>query len=249
MKPVEIQKKAQALLQSESYDEKSLSWIAPLIDHTLLKAEATEAQIRGVCEEAIEYGFATVCVHLTHLKLVAELLKGTSVKPIVVVGFPLGSESTRVKVFETREALSMGAKEIDMVLAIGQAKEREWRKVYLDIRKVVLAAEKLPVKVILETSSLTTEEKIAASAVAKSADAAFVKTSTGFSTGGATAEDIALMRATVGPTMGVKASGGIKTPKDVLTMLAAGANRIGASAGPTLIGIKKGERKEGTGLY
>lgn len=249
MDPREIQKKAQELLQKDSYDEKNLAWVAPLIDHTLLKAEATESQIQKICEEALEYGFATVCIHLIHLKLAAKILHGSKVKPIVVVGFPLGSESTRVKVFETKEAVSLGAKEIDMVLAISQARDREWRKVYLDIRKVVLAAEDLPVKVILETSVLSQEEKIAASAVVKAAGAAFVKTSTGFSSGGATIEDVSLMRSIVGPTFGVKASGGIKTPKDVLAMLAAGANRIGSSSGSTLLGVKKSDRKEGTGLY
>ncbi|MCO5141966.1 MAG: deoxyribose-phosphate aldolase [Oligoflexia bacterium] len=249
MTPIEIQKKAIDLLASNSFEKENLAWTAALIDHTILKVETTKAQVQAVCEEALEYGFATVCVRLAHLKLAANLLEGSSVKPIAVVGFPTGAESTKEKVFETREALSLGAKEIDMVISIGQTKSHEWKNVFQDIAEVVLAAEKTPVKVILETCALTNEEKIAASAIVKSAGAAFVKTSTGFSTAGATVEDITLMRSIVGPVMGVKASGGIRTPKDVLTMLAAGANRIGASAGPALIGAKKADRKEGTSLY
>lgn len=204
--------------------------LARLIDHTLLKADARAADFEKLCREARAQGFATVCVNGSWIPFVAEKLAGSSVKPIAVVGFPLGAGTSSAKVWETLEAVSLGAQEIDMVLAVGRLKEQDHLSVFEDIRLVVEAAKPAPVKVILETCLLSTEEKIAGCVLAKMAGAAFVKTSTGFGVGGATVEDIALMRAVVGPEMGVKASGGIRTREDALRMIAAGATRIGASA-------------------
>lgn len=212
--------------------------LASFIDHTLLKAEATEAQLKQLCEEAKEYSFATVCVNSSRVKFCATLLKKlkAKTKPIAVVGFPLGAMLTSAKVFETKQAIKDGAKEIDMVLAVGQLKEKNYKYVLNDIRKIVLAAgKKIPVKVILETSLLDEEEKRIACSLAQEAGAAFVKTSTGFSTAGATEADVRLMREVVGAKMGVKASGGIRTREDALKMIAAGANRIGASAGVVMM--------------
>lgn len=208
--------------------------LAKAIDHTLLRADATPADVEKLCQEAMTWRFATVCLNSSHLPQASQLLKNTGVLPIAVVGFPLGTCSTETKVFETRWAIAAGAREIDMVIHVGflkSGREEDEIRVSHDIRAVAEAAKPYPLKVILETGLLTHPEKIRACRLAQQAGAAFVKTSTGFGPGGATVEDIQLMRETVGPEMGVKASGGIRTLADVLKMLEAGANRIGASAG------------------
>lgn len=209
--------------------------LAAKIDHTLLKPDATREEILRVCEEARKHHFATVCVNSTYVGLVADLLKGSSTKAIAVVGFPLGAAATATKAFEARESVRAGAQEIDMVLNIGALKSRDYTLVLEDMRQVVEASRPYPVKVILETSSLNEDQKIIGCALSKAAGAAFVKTSTGFGSGGATAEDIALMRRVVGPEMGVKASGGIRTYEDATKMIAAGATRIGASASVAIV--------------
>ena len=209
--------------------------IAPFIDHTLLNPDATREQVQKLCEEARRYGFATVCVNSSNIPLAARLLAGSSVVPIAVVGFPLGAAVTASKAFEAREAVRSGAREIDMVINIGALKSRDYRLVSDDIAAVVRASGPAPVKVILETSKLTDDEKIVGCALSKAAGAAFVKTSTGFGGGGATAEDVALMRRIVGDDMGVKASGGVRTTEDAQKMLAAGASRIGASASIAIV--------------
>ncbi|MDH3944539.1 MAG: deoxyribose-phosphate aldolase [Anaerolineae bacterium] len=204
-----------------------------MVDHTLLKPDATADQIAQLCYEARKYKFASVCVNPTHVKLCADLLKGTEVKVCTVIGFPLGASSPQVKAFETETALNDGATEIDMVLNIGALKANDLALVAKDIQGVVAlghAASSL-VKVIIETALLTDEEKVTACLLAKEAGADFVKTSTGFSGGGATVEDVALMRRVVGEGMGVKASGGVKDYADAKSMVEAGATRIGASAG------------------
>ncbi len=206
--------------------------LASMIDHTLLKPEATRAQVEQVCDEAKQHGFASVCVNPTHVRLCAQRLKGSPVKVCTVVGFPLGATLPEVKAFETQQSLEAGATEIDMVINIGALKSRDNDLVARDLAAVVRAAHagNALVKVILEVPLLTDDEKITACQLAQSAGADFVKTSTGFGPGGATAEDVALMRRTVGPTMGVKAAGGIRTLADAQKMIAAGATRIGASA-------------------
>jgi deoxyribose-phosphate aldolase len=209
--------------------------LAQLIDHTLLKADAIDSEFKLLCEEAIEYGFYSVCVNASKLNLVVPLLKDSNVKPIAVIGFPLGCSTSLSKAFETKDAVSKGAQEIDMVLNIGALKSGSFSLVQDDIQAVVEAAKPFPVKVILETAALTDEQKTIACALSKSAGAAFVKTSTGFGKGGATKEDIALMRKVVGENLGVKASGGIRTLSDALTMIEAGANRIGASSSVAII--------------
>ncbi|MBU2645852.1 deoxyribose-phosphate aldolase [bacterium] len=209
--------------------------LAALIDHTILKPEATEAEIRQVCQEAIEYHFKTVCVNSSNVAQVAEMLKGHPTLPIAVVGFPLGAAIAASKAHEAREAVKAGAREIDMVINIGALKTRNFRKVLVDIEAVVDAAAPYPVKVIIETSCLSQDEKIIACALAKAGGAHFVKTSTGFAASGATAADVALMRRVVGDEMGVKASGGIRTRADALNMIEAGATRIGASASVTIV--------------
>ncbi len=210
---------------------------APLIDHTLLKPEATADQIAQLCFEAKKHHFASVCVNPGHVKLCAELLKDTPVKVCTVIGFPLGATAPEVKVFETGNALKQGATEIDMVINIGALKARDLELVAKDIRGVVQASHAAGAltKVIIETSLLNDEEKVIACLLSKEAGADFVKTSTGFSTGGATVEDVALMRRVVGPDLGVKASGGIRTREDVEKMVQAGATRIGASAGVKIV--------------
>ena len=215
--------------------------LAARIDHTLLKPEATKDQIRRMCDEARKYHFATVCVNSSNVGYTAECLKGSTVKPIAVVGFPLGAASSASKAFEAREAIQNGAREIDMVINIGALKNRDYALVLEDIRQVVEASKPYPVKVILETAELNQEEKAIVCALSKAAGAAFVKTSTGFGSGGATAEDIALMRRVVGPEMGVKASGGIRTYEDAERMIEAGASRIGASASVAIVTRKKTE--------
>jgi deoxyribose-phosphate aldolase len=209
--------------------------IAPHIDHTLLNPDATRDQVEKLCDEARRYGFATVCVNATYIPLASRLLAGSSSVPIAVVGFPLGATVSAAKAFEAREAVRAGAREIDMVINIGALKSRDYRLVADDIGAVVRASSPAPVKVILETSKLTEDEKIVACALSKASGASFVKTSTGFGGGGATAEDVALMRRIVGDDMGVKASGGVRTTDDAKKMLAAGANRIGASASIAIV--------------
>ncbi|WP_075075295.1 deoxyribose-phosphate aldolase [Longilinea arvoryzae] len=211
--------------------------LAGLIDHTLLKPDATPDQIAQLCFEARKYGFASVCVNPTWVPLCAQLLQGSQAKVCTVIGFPLGATASAVKVFETQNAIDHGATEIDMVLNIGALKARDLDLVAKDIRGVVNAAHSRGpiVKVILETVLLTDEEKTIACLIAKEAGADFVKTSTGFSSGGATVHDVALMRRVVGPEMGVKASGGVRTFEDAEKMVQAGATRIGASAGVKII--------------
>lgn len=205
------------------------------IDHTLLAANASKTDILRVCGEARHLATASVCVNSCWVPLVAAQLAGTGVKTCAVVGFPLGAMSTPGKAAETRQAVLDGAEEIDMVLNVGFVKSGDWDAVQRDIAAVVEAARPAIVKVILETCLLTNEEKALACRAAKSAGAAFVKTSTGFSTGGATAEDVALMRKCVGSELGVKASGGVRTREQAEAMIAAGASRIGASASQAII--------------
>ena len=206
--------------------------IASYIDHTLLKPESTESQVIQLCKEAAEFKFASVCVNPTWVETAAAELTGTSVKVCTVIGFPLGASTPETKAFETTDAISKGAGEIDMVLNVGALKSGNTDLVKKDIEAVVNAAKgKAIVKVILETCLLTDEEKATASRLSKEAGADFVKTSTGFSTGGATVEDVKLMRQTVGPDLGVKASGGVRSLEDVEAMIEAGATRIGASSG------------------
>lgn len=211
------------------------SEIAGLIDHTLLKADATTDDVKKLCEEARKHRFASVCVNTSFVALCKRLLTGSGVMVCAVVGFPLGAMATGAKAFEAREAVRAGAEEIDMVINQGALKAREYRAVEEDIRKVVEAARPAHVKVILETGALNQEEKIIGITLAKVAGAHFVKTSTGFGPGGATAEDIALMRRLVGQELGVKASGGVRTCEDAEKMRAAGANRIGASASVAIV--------------
>ena len=209
--------------------------LASMIDHTLLKPGATHEDLVELCDEARRFGFATVCVSSGNVALCARLLEGCGVRPIAVVGFPSGTAATADKVRETREAISAGAAEIDMVLHVGRLKAKDYGYVESDIREVVQAARPRAVKVILETGALTRDEKVIACALAKAAGAAFVKTSTGFGPGGATAEDVALMRQIVGDDVGVKASGGVRTAADARRMVEAGANRLGASASVAIV--------------
>ena len=203
-----------------------------MIDHTLLRPEASKEQIRKLCPEAAEYGFHSVCVNSSYVYYCAGLLKGTDVKVCTVIGFPLGAASTAVKAAETRAAVSDGAGEVDMVIHVGMIKSGDWDYVRQDIASVVEAASgRAIVKVILETCLLTKEEIVEACKICKEAGADFVKTSTGFSTGGAKEEDVSLMRKTVGPDMGVKASGGIRSLEDAARMVKAGADRLGTSSG------------------
>jgi len=209
--------------------------LAPYIDHTLLKPEATPSHVREICRQAIEHRFASVCVNPIFVKLVATELAGSSVATCSVIGFPLGATPTAAKVSETRIAVAEGAVEIDMVIAIGMLKAGEHDYVRNDIAEIKRATGKGKLKVIIETCLLTDAEKETACRLAKEAGADFVKTSTGFSTGGATVEDIALMRRVVGPELGVKASGGIRTFDQAEAMIKAGATRIGASAGIAMV--------------
>ena len=206
--------------------------LAPMIDHTLLKPDATQDQVAQLCYEARKYHFASVCVNPANVKLCAQLLKDSGVPVCVVVGFPLGATSTEVKVFEAQQAVQDGASEVDMVINVGALKSRDYELVERDIASIARAchAGSAILKVIIEAALLTDEEKVIACQLAKVAGADFVKTSTGFGPGGAAVEDVALMRRVVGPTMGVKAAGGIRTYADAQKMIAAGASRIGASA-------------------
>jgi deoxyribose-phosphate aldolase len=220
--------------------------IAKIIDHTLLKPEATPAQIEKLCDEALEYGFASVCVNSVYVPLVAQKLAGSDVKVCTVVGFPLGAMSTASKVAETRIAIEAGAQEVDMVIHIGALKAEELSDFADDIAQVVAECQLNGAicKVIIETSLLTDAEKVIACRIAQQAGADFVKTSTGFNGGGATVEDIRLMRETVGAEMGVKASGGVRSYADAVALIEAGATRIGASSG---IAIVTGATDAGSG--
>jgi deoxyribose-phosphate aldolase len=211
--------------------------LARMIDHTLLKPDATPDQIAQLCFEARKHGFASVCVNPTWVELCAKLLEGSPVKVCTVIGFPLGATAPEVKVFETQNAIDHGATEIDMVINIGALKTRDLELVAKDIRGVVLAAHARGaiVKVIIEAVLLTDEEKTIACLLSKEAGADFVKTSTGFASGGATVQDVTLMRKAVGPEMGVKAAGGVRTFEDAEKMVKAGATRIGASVGVKII--------------
>ncbi|MFR5265992.1 deoxyribose-phosphate aldolase [Clostridium sp.] len=205
--------------------------IASIIDHTILKADATKEAVEKICKEAIEYKFASVCINPANVALCAELLKDSGIKVCTVIGFPLGANTSEVKAFETKDAIEKGANEVDMVINIGKLKDKDYDYVKKDIEAVVEVAKgKALTKVIIETCLLTDEEKVKACELAKEAGADFVKTSTGFSTGGSTPEDIKLMRETVGPEMGVKASGGVRSLKDAKAVIENGATRIGASA-------------------
>lgn len=212
-----------------------------MIDHTLLNSDAKSQDIERVCNEAMQYSFFSVCVNSSQIARVTQLLASSSVKPICVVGFPLGTGSTEAKAYECQKAIEEGAQEIDMVMNVGALKDKDYRFVFQDIEKVVLTARAIPVKVILETASLEREEIIASCTLAKAAQAAFVKTSTGFGKGGATEEAVRLMRETVGSQMGVKASGGIRTFEDAIQMIEAGATRIGASASVAIVTHEKSD--------
>lgn len=211
--------------------------MAATIDHTLLKPDAGETQIRQLCQEARTFGFASVCVNPTWVALCAALLAESPVKTCTVAGFPLGATLTSVKAAETSAVIGLGAQEVDMVLNVGRLKDGAYALVYDDIAAVVAAAHAhgVLVKVIIETGLLTDAEKVAASLLTQRAGADFVKTATGFNGGGATVADVRLMRRTVGSTMGVKAAGGIRTGADAVQMIAAGATRLGASAGVKII--------------
>lgn len=206
-----------------------------LIDNTLLKPEATAQEIKALCKEAKEYDFMSCCINPHYVSLVKEELKGSDVKVCTVIGFPLGQNTTETKVFETKKAIKDGADEIDMVINVGALKDHKDDFVENEIREIKKACGDHILKVIIETCLLTEEEKIRACLLSKNAKADFVKTSTGFSKGGATVEDIALMRKTVGNEMGVKASGGVRTHEDMLKMIEAGATRIGTSSGAKLM--------------
>ena len=214
--------------------------IAKYIDHTILKPEATVEDVKKLCKEAREYNFASVCVNGCYAALVSTELAGSDVKTCVVVGFPLGAMTKEAKAFETTDAIKNGANEIDMVINVGALKDKNYDLLKEDIEAVVNAAKgKAIVKVIIETCLLTDQEKVKVCEISKEVKADFVKTSTGFSSGGATKEDIALMRKTVGPDLGVKASGGVRDYKTAMDMINAGASRIGSSAGIAIVSESK----------
>jgi deoxyribose-phosphate aldolase len=217
--------------------------LAHKIDHTLLKPDATPDEIKELCIEAKKYSFASVCVNPGYVSLCSELLKGSEVRVCTVVGFPLGSTTTEVKKFETEQALKNGATEIDMVINVGRLKQGDYEYVENDVMQVVKAAKSghALCKVIIETALLTDQEKVRACLICKKAGADFVKTSTGFSKGGATVGDVALMKYVVGEGIGVKASGGIRSKEDAEAMIASGADRIGASASVKIVTEGKGE--------
>ncbi|MBI1296996.1 deoxyribose-phosphate aldolase [bacterium] len=231
-------------MSESSHLSASVEALASTIDHTALKPETNEAAIRKLCEEARQFGFASVCVNPTWVPLCAELLVNSPVKVCTVIGFPLGATLTSVKAFETTEAIAAGATEVDMVINIGWLKDGRDGDVRHDIAAVVSAARAADpdvlVKVIIETALLSEDEKRRASKLTQDAGADFVKTSTGFSSGGATVEDVALMRSVVGESMGVKAAGGIRTAADAQAMIAAGATRLGASAGVQIMRESQG---------
>lgn len=224
----------------QSYDKR---YIASLIDHTLLKPNATRNDIIKLCDEAKKYQFWSVCVNPCFVKFSKELLKETNVKICTVVGFPLGATTTSVKVYESKDAINNGADEIDMVININAVKSKEYNFVFDDIFAVREATKNKILKVIIETAYLTKDEKIKVCELAKEANVDFVKTSTGFAPYGATVEDVALMKSIVGEKIGVKASGGIRTLKDVILMIEAGANRIGTSSSVDIIEGKESNEK------
>lgn len=212
------------------------SRISSIIDHTLLKPDATEDDVKRICEEALTYDFASVCVNPCWVKLASQLLTGSNVKTCTVIGFPLGANTTEVKTFEAKNAINNGAEELDMVINIGALKSKKYDKVKQDIERIVeVAAPSVTVKVILETSLLTDEEKKKAAIIAMEAGADFVKTSTGFGPGGATVYDVKLLKGVVGNRIGIKAAGGIRTYEKALQMISAGAIRIGTSSGVQII--------------
>ncbi|MBN9647220.1 MAG: deoxyribose-phosphate aldolase [Terrisporobacter othiniensis] len=216
--------------------------IANMIDHTVLKAFSSKEDVIKVCKEAKEHGFFSVCINPTHIELAKQELEGSNVKVCTVIGFPLGANTSEVKAFETKDSIAKGAHEVDMVINIGALKDKNYDLVYKDIKAVVDAANKEAlVKVIIETCYLTDEEKKIACELSVKAGADYVKTSTGFGTGGSTPEDIKLMRDVVGPNVGVKASGGVRTTEDAIKVIDAGASRIGASAS---ISIATGEKTD-----
>lgn len=207
-----------------------------MIDHTILRPDATKENIIKLCKEAIDYGFACVCVNINYVELVSEKLKGSDVKTCCVIGFPLGASLKQVKVYEAREAVKLGAQEIDMVINIGALKDKDYNLIYEEIKAIVdEVGDRTIVKVIVETCLLTDEEKIKACDLSVKAGADFVKTSTGFSIAGANIQDVALMKKTVGDKALVKASGGIKTYEDAIAMMEAGASRIGTSSGIAIV--------------
>lgn len=209
--------------------------LAKYIDHTLLKPQASQAEIKNLCEQAREYGFFSVCVNPYWVPFCKEQLKGSDVKVCTVIGFPLGANTTEVKVLEAKDALKNGADELDMVVNLGAVKSADWQTVLADIEAVRHAGENFTLKVIIETSVLTEEEKVKLCQLCTQAKADFVKTSTGFTGGGATEQDVKLMKENISADMQVKASGGVRTKEDFDKMLAAGATRIGASAGIKII--------------
>jgi len=229
-------------MSQNGHQQKAVQSLAGLIDHTLLKPDASVEKITQLCAEAREYSFASVCINPTNVSLCASLLKGSKVKVCTVIGFPLGANTTAVKVFEAETAIRDGAAEVDMVINIGALKSGNTQLVAQDIHAVAAAAHGAGaiVKVIIETALLTDDEKVQACLIAKEAGADFVKTSTGFSGGGANVHDIELMRRTVGPVMGVKASGGIHNLEEARALVAAGATRIGASAGVAIVQAESG---------
>lgn len=219
--------------------------LARYIDHTLLKPEVTRDQLKQLCAEARQYHFYSVCVNSANVKYCKSLLAGSGVKVCAVVGFPLGAMTSSAKAFETREAIRDGAEEIDMVINIGELKSRNYALVLDDIKAVTSVNPNIPVKVILETGMLELEEKVIACVLSKAANARFVKTSTGFGKGGATAEDIALMKRVVGAEMEVKASGGIRDTETAVAMIQAGATRVGASASVGIVLNQKPAKSSG----
>lgn len=214
--------------------------LARMIDHTVLKADTKKEKVEEICKEALQYNFASVCINPCNVEFAAKLLRGSEVKVCTVIGFPLGANTTDTKVFETKDVIEKGATEVDMVINIGKLKDKDYDYVKKDIEAVVNSAKgKALTKVIIETCLLTDEEKMIACKLSKEAGADFVKTSTGFSTGGATGSDIKLMREVVGEELGVKASGGVRTYEDAMAMIEAGATRIGASASVDIINKAK----------
>lgn len=219
--------------------------IASYIDHTLLKPDAKESEVVDLCREALKFKFASVCVNPNFVPLCAGMLRGSGVKVCTVIGFPLGAMTTEAKAFETRDAVAKGADEIDMVINIGRLKSKDYEYVHNDIKAVVGAAQGHTLKVIIETSLLTDEEKIAACVIARAAGASFVKTSTGFAGKGATVEDVRLMRQVVGADLGVKASGGVRDCETAQQMIESGATRIGASASVAIVNPQGGKKHGG----
>jgi deoxyribose-phosphate aldolase len=238
-----IAERSPAILQAHSSTlriepvDVSVAQLAATIDHTLLKPEATSDQIRQLCTEATKHGFASVCVNPTWVARCAQLLAGAHSVVCTVVGFPLGATLSAVKAHEAAEVIRLGAREVDMVINIGLLKDAEYAALYADIAAVVDVAHSTGaiVKVIIESCLLSEQEKIAAALLTQAAGADFVKTSTGFSSGGATVADVRLLRLAVGPAMGVKAAGGVRTAEDALQMIGAGATRLGASAGVRIV--------------